>query len=331
MALERDIDLVLLAHHRRDQAETFLLQALRGAGVDGLAAMPRLARRDGVSWARPWLGRSREEIEAYVKRHRLRHIDDVGNVDPRFARNRLRASVWPALMDAFPDAEASLADAARRAHDGSDALAEWAAIDGPAASDGSALDVARWQALPIARRTNVLRAWLLERLGRVAPATLVERLSGELHEKRPARWPAAPGELRCHRGLLRYDVAKVASSPDTSSTLAIDLSRAGEHRVDAWGGCFVVRRVPTGGIASSLARSLALRARGAGDTFQAGAGRPPRSLKLQFQAAGVAAWHRNGPVVVGADTMVYIPGLGLDARAVAVPGQSRVSIDWRAD
>ena len=331
MALEHDIDLVLLAHHRRDQAETFLLQALRGAGVDGLAAMPRLARREGMSWARPWLDRSREEIEAYVKRHRLRHVDDASNGDPRFARNRLRASVWPALFDAFPDAEASLADAARRAHDGSDALADWEAVDVPAVSEGDALGVARWQALPVARRTNVLRAWLRERLGRAPPATLVERLLGELHDKGTARWPAAPGELRCHRGLLRYDVAKVAASPDPSSTLAIDLSRVGEHRIDAWRGSFVVARVCAGGIASSLARSLALRARGAGDQFQAGAGRPPRSLKLQFQAAGVAAWDRAGPVVVGAGTIVYVPGLGLDARAVAVAGRPQVSIEWRAD
>ena len=51
----RGIDLVLLAHHRRDQAETVLLQALRGAGAAGLAAMPRVMRRRGITWARPWL------------------------------------------------------------------------------------------------------------------------------------------------------------------------------------------------------------------------------------------------------------------------------------
>ncbi len=332
MALERGIDLVVLAHHRRDQAETFLLQALRGAGVDGLAAMPRLARREGVSWARPWLDLPREAIEAYGRRHRLRHVDDASNDDPRFARNRLRESVWPALVDAFPEAEASLAAAATRAQVGSAGLTEWAAVDVPAVSDDESLDVARWRALPTVRQANALRGWLRQRSGRAPPASLVERLLGELDERGSRRWPAPEGELRSHRGRLRYEAGAVNATPlDAASTIAIDLSRVGECRVDAWSGTFVVRRAESDGIAASLARSLELRARRPGDRFQAGIDRPPRSLKLQFQAAGVPAWQRDGPIVAGAGTIAYVPGLGLDARAVSMPGVPRVTIDWRAD
>ena len=97
LALEHGVSIVLLAHHEQDQAETFLLQALRGAGVAGLAAMPRQVERDGVVWARPWLRRDPDEIAAYVRRHRLTHIDDDSNADPRFARKRLRLTVWPSL------------------------------------------------------------------------------------------------------------------------------------------------------------------------------------------------------------------------------------------
>ncbi len=112
MAIEGGVDLVLLGHHRRDQAETLLLQALRGGGVAALSAMPKSVRRDGVTWARPWLEQPREAIEAYLRRHRLRWIDDDSNDDDRFARNRLRRRVWPALADAFTDAEGALAAAA---------------------------------------------------------------------------------------------------------------------------------------------------------------------------------------------------------------------------
>merc|ERR1739841_308703 len=117
MARQAGADLLLLAHHRRDQAETLLLQALRGAGVAGLAAMPRQDWRDGVLWVRPWLDHPREAIEAYIAQHGLRHIDDDSNGDPRFARNRLRLQVWPALQAAFPQAKAALAASADRLAD----------------------------------------------------------------------------------------------------------------------------------------------------------------------------------------------------------------------
>ena len=333
MAEQRNIDLVMIAHHRRDQAETFLLQALRGAGVDGLSAMPALAVREGVSWARPWLATTPEAIEAYVRRHRLRHIDDASNTDTRFARNRLRADVWPSLVDAFPGAEASLAEAARRTQDGAAGLAEWASVDLAATSDGDALDVARLQALPTVRRSNVLRRWLRERSGRTAPATLVARLMDELRGQASRRWPAPSGELRAHRGTLRYEGSRTEFVPRliTASTIGVDLGQAGTHRVDEWRGAFVVCRVRSGGINRLVAQSLEIRARRAGDRFQAGAGRPPRSLKLQFQAAGVPAWQRSGPLLASDELIIYVPGLGLDARAAAMPGGPRVSIEWRAD
>ena len=78
-----------------------LLQALRSAGVAGSPAC-RHAERDGAVWARPWLDEPRERIEAYVRRHRLSHVDDESNDDPRFARSTAAPRVWPALAEAFP-------------------------------------------------------------------------------------------------------------------------------------------------------------------------------------------------------------------------------------
>lgn len=95
MALDEGATVVLLAHHERDQAETLLLQALRGAGVAGLAGMPQSIERHGITWVRPWLRQPRSAIEAYVRLHRLRHVDDDSNEHPRYARNRLRLEVCP--------------------------------------------------------------------------------------------------------------------------------------------------------------------------------------------------------------------------------------------
>ena len=98
MARAADCSLVLLAHHRRDQAETVWLQALRGAGPAGLAAMPRVVCREGLTWARPWLDQPREAIAAYARRHRLQYVIDPANGDDRYARSRLRSRLWPALL-----------------------------------------------------------------------------------------------------------------------------------------------------------------------------------------------------------------------------------------
>jgi tRNA(Ile)-lysidine synthase len=336
MAVERGVDLVLLAHHRRDQAETFLLQALRGGGVAALSSMPRQVRRDGVSWARPWLDVPREAIDAYVRRHRLSHVDDDTNDDSRFARNRLRAQVWPALIGAFADAEASLADAARWAQEAAAALAELAAIDLPVVCIEDALDIAAWRGLSPARQSNVLRVWLRERSGKAPVAKLVERLMKEPRGQGAMAWPMPSGRLRSYRGRLRYEagVASPLPSPRPSPAggrggrIAVDLSRAGVHEIAEWGGALVVERVKAGGIALTMAARLELRVRAPGDRFQAGPGRPPRSFKLQYQAAGVPAWERNGPIVCRDGMPIYVPGLGIDARALAQPGEVQVSLAW---
>ncbi len=202
MAKANGCSLVLLAQHRRDQAETFLIQALRGGGAAGLAAMPKIVLREGITWARPWLGCPREAIDAYLRRHRLRFVDDPSNADPRFARARLR-SLWPALNEAFPDAEGTLARAAQRAAADAAVVAEVA--EGDLAAFGAAeggLPVAPWLQLSLARRTSALRRWLGTVLKDPVPETLVRRLVDEVPGRQSARWQAGERDLVLKRGLL---------------------------------------------------------------------------------------------------------------------------------
>ena len=325
MAREAGCTLVLLAHHRRDQAETLLLQALRGGGPAGLAAMPRHAARDGITWSRPWLGQPREAIEAYLRRYRLRFVDDASNDDPRFARNRMRQLVWPALTAAFPDAEAQLQASAARAAEAAACLAELAAADLRAVAADGHLDLDRWTALSAARRAHLLRAWL------GGPESLVQRLTAELPGRRRGRWPAPGGELRLHDGQLRFD--RQASAPTPTSTPAgeggvIDLSRPGHHPQPDWGGAFVVEPAASGGVAPECLRHATLRARHGGEDFQLGARSMARSLKKQYQARRIPAWQRSGPLLFSSNRLLFAPGLGLDARCQAAPGEAQFSLRW---
>ena len=83
------------------------------------------------------------------------------------------------------------------------------------------------------------------------------------------------------------------------------------------------------GIPLAWLGALVLRAREGGEQFQAGLGRPPRSLKKQYQAAAVPAWDRDGPLVWSGGQLLFVPGLGIDARVIGLPGQAQVSLAWR--
>jgi tRNA(Ile)-lysidine synthase len=206
MAQDAGAPCVLLAHHRTDQAETVLLQALRSAGGAGMAGMGAEREHAGVRFLRPWLDQPRSAIEAYARRHRLAYVDDSSNADPRFARSRLRTSVWPALTAAFVHAEAALAGAARRLHEEHACSVDLARLDLARceAPDGG-LNARAWGALAPHRQANLLRLWLGSRLEAGVPDSLVARLVSELPGARGRScWPAPGGSLRMSKGVLQW-------------------------------------------------------------------------------------------------------------------------------
>lgn len=332
MARTLGVELVLLAHHRRDQAETFLLQALRGAGPAGLSGMPREATRQGLVWARPWLEQPREAIEAYVRRHRLGFVEDPSNADARLARNRLRCDVWPALTTAFDATEPSLCASARRAQEAAACLVELARMDQQlVCSPEGWLDRSAWLALSKARRGNVMRRWLATVDTQGVPETLVQRLMNELPTATSACWPCGDGQLRLHAGQLRFAADGVPAARPPDHVVRIDLSREGWAPVPSWRGAFELRATDHQGLSPQWLRDCELRARSGGERFQRAPGQLPRSLKKQYQAAGVPAWERDGPLLFAMDDLLFVPGLGIDARRHAAQGTSMLSLRWVPD
>lgn len=358
MALEAGCDAVLLAHHRRDQAETFVLQALRGAGVAGLAAMARASHRHGVAWLRPWLGHPRERIEAYVAHHEVPYVDDDSNADGRFARNRLRLDVWPSLQTAFGDAEQVFAQAAAHQADVLDCLNDWLAVRLPMVTrlldmpDGQArlgLLVPPWSACSEGQRRELLRAWFRRATGRSLPASWVHRLHREALGGSARRWPLAmpaqrdlaalEGEAVLYRGLLTWR-ARPASEGREGREAGVDHGRCRAPlrlRIDRLGpvplpegwGALRVEPVEREGVPLAWLHDCELAPRQGGERFQVAAGRPARSLKKQFQMLGVPAWAREGPLVWAGGLLVFVPGLGMDARVWAEPGQAQVRFAWQ--
>jgi tRNA(Ile)-lysidine synthase len=290
------------------------------------------ADRGGIRWLRPWLEQPRTVIEAYLRRYRLTFVDDGSNLDPRFARSRLRGAVWPALETAFPDAEAALAAAARRAHEAACCASELAAADRAVCVDERLrLRADDWLTLSQARRANLLRTWLAETLATGVPDSLVQRLLHELPvgcgAGKDLSWPSAAGPLRLHRGLLQWAPARPVS--DEPTPMRIDLSRPGHHELPQWCGRFTVTRTAGRGIPAHLLAQAELRPRQGGEQFQRAGRSLPRSLKKQFQAGGVVPWQRGGPLVYAGEQLLFVPGLGIDARARATGSQDACELLWQ--
>jgi tRNA(Ile)-lysidine synthase len=330
MAHDAACGVILLAHHRDDQAETVLLQAFRGGGPTGLAAMSRELKRDGLSWQRPWIDQPASAIAGYARRWRLSYVTDPSNHDTRYARGRLRRDVMPALRRSFPETDGALATVARHGQDIRQCLAALAHIDLAGATVDGDLDLNRWSMLDRPRRVNALRHWLsASRPGRAVPESLLNRVAGEALGATPGRWAWSDAWLHSHRGRLAIVESSVAQpSPLTRST--VDLSTPGRHRIEGWSGCLCVAPAEAG-LPPERLRAAQCRARRGGEQFRLHRSGSDRSLKKQYQAAGVPPWQRSGPLVYDRETLLYAPGLGIDARACRSSSTGRadmLSLQW---
>jgi len=212
-------EVLALAHHRDDQAETFLLRALRASGPDGLAAMRRWRPfGPGRLW-RPLLDADRHTLLAWAQAHGLAWIDDPSNTDTAFDRNFLRQCVMPLLRERWPHASEALARSAMLCGH-ADALlddGDARAFASVATADPHCLSRTRLLALPEARRARVLRRWIESLRLPALPANGVERIELEILDARDDaeaafHWHGAV--VRAWRDLLHADVARARLPSD---------------------------------------------------------------------------------------------------------------------
>lgn len=196
---------LLTAHHADDQLETVLLQLFRGAGVQGLAAMPSAADLGAGRHLRPWLGVTRRQLQDYVAGMGLAWIEDPMNHGSRYDRSYLRHHVLPAVRERWPAVARTVGRSAAHLGQARSLIEQLARHDGAALLDAGRLDIAGLLSLPPERRVNVLRWWIAGE-GLTIPSTA--RLEAILRDVVPARDDAQPvvtwrgGEVRRHRGGL---------------------------------------------------------------------------------------------------------------------------------
>ncbi|MGH6624048.1 MAG: tRNA lysidine(34) synthetase TilS [Burkholderiaceae bacterium] len=340
-AYECGASLVFSAHHRDDRLETFLLQWLRGAGLEGLAAFPAMREfgadgaQRGLRLIRPLIDVERADIERYVEHRGLRYVEDDSNADLTLARNAVRAEILPRLESIRSGYRASAARSVELVAEAAEALRAIAQDDLLAVTRDAPAGMLRLDALfelPATRRTWVLRAWLAEQ-GVETPsrARLLELLEQARTARSDARLLIRVGarEVRRHRGLL------LLRDADSAERIEEAIVWRGEDSVavPAWGGVLYFDRTEEEGFEPDwlAAEPLALRPRAGGERFKPNAARPSKTLKRLFQDAGVPEFARARlPLVWRGDDLIYVAGLGPDVRFTERDGE-RITLRWLPD
>ena len=329
-----DADVVALAHHADDQAETLLLQLLRGAGPLGLAAMPTVRVAGGPAVIRPFLALPRAAIETYARQCGVAWIDDESNADRGIRRNYLRHEIAPRLATAFPGYPATLVRAAAHNAEAAGLLDELAALDagkmvagdasGAPTLDRAALIALAQRAPPRAR--NLLR-WFIRRNALPLPSTarlaaMLDQLVRAAPDAR-VRLSHAGAELGIFRGRIVVHappVARFAMAWSGQPALALP------HGVLE----FTPARGEGLAVSALAATAVTVRRREGGERIRVAADRPSRALKRLLHDAGIAPWQRDSlPFVYCDDALAAVPRIGVDAAFRAAGDAPGIVLHWR--
>jgi tRNA(Ile)-lysidine synthase len=296
-------DVLALAHHRDDQAETFLLRALRASGVDGLAAMRAwrpYAR--GFLW-RPLLGQPRAALLAWADAAQLSWIDDASNADTDLDRNFLRHRVLPVLRERWPHADAMFARSAALAAEATDLLdnEDAVALASASTSDPATLSLPALLALSSIRRARVLRRWIAQLGLPPLPAQGIVRIEADLLDApadAEAAFAWAGASVRRWRDLLHAAM----DAPSLPSDWSVE-----------WRGD-VALALPDGGTlallgAAGFEQPARIRARRGGERIILPGRSHSHALKHVLQDLGVPPWLRERlPLLTDAEGHVLAAG-----------------------
>ncbi len=305
-------DFVVLAHNLDDQAETLLLQLLRGTGVKGASAMPVLKVQKGAAILRPLLETTRAEIEAYAAARKLKWVEDDSNDDCGFDRNFMRHRVLPVIAERYPAYRTTLARASRNFADAANLLGELAQIDLDGNPDG--LKLATLRSLSEARARNVLRYFLATR-GAPMPSELrLDECVRQARESRGGRFAVNLGryELRGYGG----EAHLVAKSAAPAADFCLPWHGEARLALPELGATLVMKKSRGRGISVEklLAGPVTVRLRTGGERLRPHPRRPRRSLKNLLQEAHLPPWLRGRlPLLYSGESLVFVPGIGVDA------------------
>jgi len=310
-------DIVALAHHADDQAETLLLQLLRGAGLKGVAAMPlfKPATTDTHATMRPLLDIPRSELLGYAQQNSLQWVEDESNADDRYPRNFLRHRLLPLLEQRFFAYRDTLTRSAKHFAEANELLDELAQQDAQGLAGNAPLEISLLRKLPHSRGKNLLRYWL-HKLG--APMPQAVQLGEMLHQLLDAREDAAVCVEFGGWQVKRYQgkVYVLRAQGDFDRNLVLPWHGEAELDWPALNMRLIFTQTQGAGVSLKKLRGapVTLRLRSGGEMLRPHANAATRSLKNLLQEHRVPPWQRERlPLLYCGDALVAVIGVAISS------------------
>lgn len=301
-------DGLLTAHHQDDQAETVLLQLLRGAGLKGLAAMPEIMPFANGFLLRPFLSLTRADLLAYAQQHRLTWIEDPSNSDLRFGRNLIRHQVIPLLKQSWPTLNKTLARVAAHSAEAQQLLDERAQEDYQLVRGEQThqLSIPKLLTLSPARQRNCLRYWFTQQSFLLPSQQQLQQILALLHSKPDAMPQVSWGSVQVRR--YRSQLYALTCSPNVS--LLIPKKWDLQHTLALPDGCLRVELKKGQGLACQriINAAITVRFRCGGERFHPQGRVGSHPLKKLFQEWGIPPWERERtPLIFQHETLIAVP------------------------
>lgn len=322
---QSDADVLLLAHHANDQAETLLFNLLRGSGVSGLAGMPPARSLEGKLIFRPLLGVGRAALFAYAQENGLRWVEDESNASLAFSRNHLRHEILPLLAARYPAVVPTLARTARHLAEASGLLDELAEQDLTHCLIDGAFDLSRAGTLSERRMRHALRYWLGQ-----SGIVLETRSWLALLAMLDARDDGMPALVWRQQAVRRYRQRLYITSAQchAGSVCEFRPQEFAEWSPPGWSGTLTLF---SGGVLAPrwLKQPWLLRPWQGSAQLRLSPGRHRRSLKHLCQEAGIPPWQREmTPLIYLGEQLMAMPGLGVDADFHCAAGEQGIQLLW---
>jgi tRNA(Ile)-lysidine synthase len=315
--LGQQCDCVALAHHADDQAETLLLQLLRGSGIRGAAAMAmhKSATSQAPATVRPLLDIPQSVLLEYASLHSLRWVEDESNTDDSYPRNFLRHRLFPLLEKKFPAYRETLTRGAKNFAEAGELLDDLAQLDAQGSVLNVALEVARLRNLSAARAKNLLRFFLHKR---GAPMPQSAQLDEMLHQLLHARSDAGVCVDYGRWQVRRYQDAVYAfpELPEPEADVVVHWSGERELQWPTLGKVVAFSHSIGNGIDLDKLRlaPVTLRIRSGGESLRPHPGAANRSLKNLLQERRVPPWQRERlPLLYCGEELVSVVGVAVNA------------------